>query len=182
MAFSCRSAKLSNQLLLPPNFHEYNFSSMVKKESNPKNRLRLLAMANIKEGKTLKEISEVLKIHWKSIQTWLRKFRELGIDGLYVKTTRDKPSKLTKDIADWLVKFINKLSSSDIGGHITGKQLQCILFEQFGLNCCLKTVYNFLHHLNFSWISSRSKHPKSDKEAQENYKKISAAIKAVASN
>lgn len=170
---------LPNPLLLPTDFTRYDFIAMAKKEKNAKNRVRLLAMANIKEGKTLKQISEALKVHWKTIQTWLRNFRNLGINGLYAKITRSKTGKLTKDIANWIVRFITMLSSSDTGGHITGKQLQSILFEEFGLRCCLRTIYNFLHRLNFSWISSRSKHPKSDAEIQELYKKFSATTKRV---
>lgn len=172
---------MSNPLLLPASFTTYDFIGMAKKESNPKNRVRLLAMANIKDGKTLEQISEVLKIHWKTIQTWLRNFRKFGIEGLYVKTSRNKSCKLTKDISEWVVSFITMLSSGDTGGYITGKQLQRILFEQFALKCSLKTVYNFLHRLNFSWISSRSKHPKSDDEVQEIYKKFSTDVKAASS-
>lgn len=65
MQFMSRSTRLSNQLLLPPSFAEYDFIGMAKNESNPKSRLHLLAMANIKYGKTLEEISGVLKIHWR---------------------------------------------------------------------------------------------------------------------
>lgn len=168
---------LSNSILLPSGFATYDFTAMAKKEKNPKNRIRLLAMANIKEGKTLKQVSDALKVHWKTIQTWLRNFRSFGISGLYTKTTRAKHGKLSKDITDWIVKFITMLSSSDVGGHITGKQLQSIVLEEFGFKCCLKTIYNSLHGLKFSWISSRSKHPKSDMKIQELYKKFSKTSK-----
>lgn len=74
---------MSNRILLPSDFKTYNFIAMAKKEKNPKNRVRLIAMANIQEGKTLEQVSESLKIHWKTIQTWLRGFRNFGISHLY---------------------------------------------------------------------------------------------------
>lgn len=174
-------AYILSKLILPVNFAQYDFIGMARKESNSKNRVRLLAMASIQDGKTLERISEVLKVHWKTIQSWLRNFRNFGLEGLYVKTTKARQSKLTKDIADWVVNFITFLNNCDTGGHITGKQLQKILYEQFALRCCLKSVYNLLHKLKFSWISSRSKHPKSDEEAQEQYKKFSTTVKELAS-
>ena len=65
---------MSNPILLPANFATYNFALMAKREKNPRNRIRLLAMANIQDGKTLKQVSELLKVHWNTIQTWLRNF------------------------------------------------------------------------------------------------------------
>ena len=113
---------MANAKILPTGFYDHDFISMAKKESNPKSRIRMIAMANIKEGKTL----------------------------------------------------LTKLSTDDTGGRITGKQLQSIIMAEFSIKCCLRTVYNILHRLNFSWISSRSKHPKSDMEVQELYKKFAA--------
>lgn len=170
---------MSNPILLPANFGTYNFALMARKEKNHKNRLRLLAMAHIKEGKTLQQISESIKVHWKTIQSWLAKFRSSGIEGLYVKTTRIKPNKLTKHQDDWVIKFLTALSRNETGGHITGKQLQSILCNEFAINCCLRTIYNTLHRLNFSWISCRSKHPKSDADIQALYKKFSTVTKTI---
>ena len=171
---------MSNPIRLPADFETYNFAAMAKKEKNSKNRIRLIAMANIKEGKSLQQISESLKVHWKTIQTWLRNFRNFGIKHLYTKTTRTKPNKLSKQAEKWITDFLTMLSSSETGGYITGKQLQIIVNSEFSVNCCLRTIYNLLHRLNFSWISSRSKHPKSNVEIQELYKKFSTTVKTVA--
>ena len=73
---------MSNPILLPANFETYDFVAMSKKEQNPRNRIRLIAMAHIQDGKTLKQAAESLKTHWKTIQTWLRNFRNFGIDHL----------------------------------------------------------------------------------------------------
>lgn len=168
---------MSNPIRLPANFETYNFVAMSKREQNPKNRIRLIAMANIQEGKTLKQVAETLKVHWNTIQTWLRNFRNFGIERLYVKTTKVKSTKISKQAETWIMNFLTMLSSNTVGGHITGKQLQSIIAKEFSVKCCLQTIYNILHRLKFSWISSRSKHPKSDTEIQELYKKFSSTTK-----
>ena len=83
---------MARHIILPDDFHQYDFAKLARKESNPKNRVRLIAMANIKDGMTLNAISKVLKVHWKTLQNWLTSFRANGISGLYVKTTKHKPS------------------------------------------------------------------------------------------
>jgi len=164
---------MANTIILPQDFLDYDFVAMAKKESNGKNRLRLLAMAHIKDGKPLTQIAISLKIHWKTIQSWLYQFRQGGITNLYVKIKKTKPRKISPMIDNWIKQFIDKLNCSDQGGHITGRQLHNLIEEEFSIRCCLRSVYNALHRLNFSWITARSKHPKSDAEVQEIYKKLS---------
>lgn len=170
---------MSNPILLPANFETYNFVAMSKKERNSRNKIRLIAMAHIQDGKTLKEAAGSLKVHWTTIQTWLRNFRNFGIERLYVKTTKAKSSKISKQAETWITNFLTMLNGHDTGGHITGKQFQSIITKEFSIKCCLQTIYNTLHRLKFSWITSRSKHPKSDAEVQELYKKFSMANKKV---
>jgi transposase len=156
---------------LPSNFYNYDFNILYKSEQNPKNKIRLLAMLHLQEGKSLQSISEALKTPYPTIHTWLQNFRKNGLKGLYIKTTRYKVPKITDDIKNWIAEFMKKLYSSEVGGSITGKQLLSIVKKHFNVECCLQTIYNTLHSLNLSWISCRSKHPKSDLEVQELYKK-----------
>lgn len=163
---------MPNRLKLPSDFDKYNYSKLARSEKNPKNRVRLLAMANIKAGMTLESIAVVLNVHWKTIQQCLYRFRKEGISGLYVRSTKQKATKLGADIEKWISQFMEALYSSPVGGRITGKQLHKIVCKEFSVSCSLKTIYNTLYRLNLSWISCRSKHPKSDTEVQELYKKL----------
>lgn len=156
---------------LPINFYDYDYAELAKKECNLKNKIRLLAMANIKDGMSLKDTGKVLKTSWHTIQTWLQNFRKEGLVGLYIKTTKYKPSKITYEIKSWINDFMEALYSNQVGGSVTGKQLLYIVQEHFSIDCCLQTIYNTLHSLKLSWISCRSKHPKSNDEVQEIYKK-----------
>ena len=169
---------MANKIILPQDFSQYDFVAMSRKEPNPKNRLRLLAMASIKEGKPLTQIAAILKVHWKTIQAWVSRFRQGGIAKLYVKNTRVRVRKINTTIENWIKQFLNVLNRSDQGGHITGKQLHALIEEEFAIKCCLRSVYNVLHRLNFSWITARSKHTKSDEEVQKVYKKFSKSSKS----
>ena len=163
---------MPNPIILPSDFNEYDYAKLARSESNPKNRVRLLAMANIKKGMSLQEIGMVLQVHWKTIQQWLYRFRKEGILGLYVRATKPKPTKLGPKIEKWISKFMEQLYSTSVSGRITGKQLHNLVSKEFSITCSLKTIYNTLDRLKLSWISCRSKHPKSDDEVQELYKKL----------
>jgi transposase len=163
---------MSRPKLLPADFMAYDFISLSKKESNGKNRVRLIAMAHIQANKRLTEIADALKVYWKTIQVWLANFRREGLAGLYVKTRKPKSRKLDISIEEWISEFLTKLNAEDTGGYLTGKQLHSLLEKEFTVKCSLRTIYNTLHRLKFSWITARSKHPMSDIEVQEAYKKI----------
>jgi transposase len=83
------------------------------------------------------------------------------------------PKKITGDAEKWLSDKIQALSEAKEGGYITGYELQDQLNKKYGVTCSLKTIYNKLHQLNFSWITSRSIHPKTSIQAQDEYKKLS---------
>jgi len=161
---------------LPKDFHIYDYTNLYKNESNPRNKIRLLAMAHIKDGVGLQDAARIIKTPWKTIQGWLYNFRKKGITSLYMKTTKHKPSKITTEIRDWIDSFVKALYSDQVGGSITGKELLILVKQHFSIECCLQTIYNTLHGLKLSWISCRSKHPKSDAEVQESYKKTLKAM------
>ncbi|WP_375358352.1 hypothetical protein [Candidatus Tisiphia endosymbiont of Neophilaenus lineatus] len=46
---------------------------MIKHEPHGRNRIRLLAMYHLQLGKSFKAISEIVKSHWKTVQSWLRR-------------------------------------------------------------------------------------------------------------
>ena len=162
---------MSRPLKLPERFHEHDFLLKSKKESNGRNRIRLLAMHHVQSGESLKEIGPLVGVHWKTVQSWLRRFREEGFSGLFESPRSGAPKKITGKAAEWLSKKIHTLSTAKTGGSMTGKELLELLFQKYSISCSLKTVYNKLHELNYSWITCRSMHPKSDKAVQADYKK-----------
>jgi len=111
-----------------------------------------------------------VQYHWITVQQWLKRFKEEGFDGLYESQRSGAPRKIEKEVEAFISEKLSKLSEAKTGGYITGNQVHQIIIDKFNTKCCLKTVYNTMHKLNFSWITSRSIHPKTSIEVQEEYK------------
>jgi len=131
----------------------------------------LLAMAHLQEGKSLKVVAEMLKVNWKTVHSWVSRLRQHGLPGLFESPRSGAPRKLTLEEEVWLKEKIHLLSTQPTGGRITGQELHEIMRNELGTQCSLRTIYNTLHRLDFSWITARSKHPKADVDRQAAYKK-----------
>ena len=66
---------------------------------------------------------------------------------------------------------ISKLSADNKGGRICGQDLVDYFSSQQDIHYSLSGMYHRLHKLKYSWITSRSKHPKQTSEAIEEFKK-----------
>ena len=51
---------MANPIILPLDFNKYDCAKLARLESNPKNRIRLLTVTNIKKGMLLQAICVVL--------------------------------------------------------------------------------------------------------------------------
>jgi transposase len=148
----------------------------MKKESHGRNRMRLLAMHHLQSGKSIKSVAEIVQSHWTTVQAWLQRFREFSFDGLFELQRSGAPRKLQTDQEVFLSNKIKTLSEDKTNGYITGKELHQMLIDKYNTQCTLKTIYNTLHRLGFSWITSRSIHSKSSTEVQNAYKKTLATF------
>lgn len=146
---------------------------MLKQEPDGRSRIRMLAMHHVQLGKSLSAVAEIVQVHWKTVQTWLRVFRESGLHSLHDAPRTGAPEKIVGAAENWLHDKVVSDSQSKTGGCATGRELHQQLKDLYGIQCSLQTVYNKLHALNFSWITARSIHPHTDVEVQEAYKKTS---------
>ena len=162
---------MGRPLNLPADFHEHNFLDLMKTINHGRHRIRLLAMHHIQSGESLKVVAKMVGTHWISIQRWLKRFKLSGFSGLYESRRSGAPRRLKAKEVAFISETVKRLSDKKTGGYITGKQLHQMLQDQYQVTCSLRTIYNTLHRLNFSWISSRSMHPKSCEAQQDAYKK-----------
>ena len=59
------------------------------------------------------------------------------------------------------------------GGRLMWKDIQKHIKDTYAVNYHVRSIYYLMKELNIVWITSRSKHPKQDLEAQEDFKKKS---------
>ena len=161
---------MGRKLILPEAFKDHDFLKMMRQMQHGRNRIRLLAMHHIQLVKSLKNVAKIVQCHWITVQQWLKSFKEEGFDGLYESQRSGAPRKIAKEVESFISKKLSKLREAKTVRYITVNQVHQIIIDQFSTKCCLKTVYNTMHRLNFSWITSRSMHPKTSTEVQEEYK------------
>ena len=71
-----------------------------------------------------------------------------------------------------LSRFIDNRSQTDKGGRLTGMDIREYIRVEFGVDYHLSHIYKVLAKLGYSWITSRSKHPKQQSGVQDAYKKV----------
>ena len=57
-----------------------------------------------------------------------------------------------------------------------GKDILKYIQETYGVTYHIRNIYTLMKALDVVWITSRSKHPKQDLDAQENFKKFPKTI------
>jgi transposase len=152
---------------------ETDFFQLAKRESNSRIRIRLLALGHLRAGKTKLEVINMFRIVFPTLREWLLRFIAEGVDGLRDKQGRGRKRKLSAEQEEDFRQQIERLQESREGGRVRGQDIQVLLKEKFCVDHALPSVYHVLERCGLSWISARSKHPKSDSVAQEDFKKNS---------
>ena len=156
---------------LPDTLYTYDFIRLARREQHACTRERLLGMAHLQKHGSLTRTAQALFVHITTVQSWLNRFRKEGLLGLQEKPRSGRPHKLTKDQLTRLPCLLNDLTSQKAGGRVKGKEIQAAIQEQFGVNYNLSSLYFLMHRQGWSWVTARSKHPQSDIEAQEAFKR-----------
>jgi transposase len=145
--------------------------ALSRAETNAPKRLRLLAISHFLEGEYRAEIARILKVSRCSVNKWVANYLSDGLPALEAKKAKGQPCPLSIKQREQLSDYIDKQSRSTKGGRLTGETIRAYISEQFQINYYPNAVYKLLHRLGFSWITSRSKHPKQTQTAQDEFKK-----------
>jgi len=148
-----------------------DFKTLSKRDAHPRERVRYLAFAHLKDGKKIADVAAMLMITRMSIYNWIKLFLNEGMQGLKEKDGRGRKSRLPLSQREAFKQAVLELQASRSGGRIQGKDVLQLMEEKFGIRCSLRSVYHHLHRAQLVWISARSKHPKGDLEKQEAFKK-----------
>lgn len=155
---------------------QHDFNRLAKTTKNPRERLRFLAFAHIQEGKTYVEVATIMKVTYKTIWDWTKKFTNKGLEGLRDRPGRGCKPNLPETQREAFREAVLKLGANRKGGRIRGKDVAELLEKKFHVKSSLRSVYDTLHRIDLVWITGRSQHPKADLEAQETFKKTSKKI------
>lgn len=151
---------------------DYDFVQLSRQSKDPKEKQRLLTLANLQDGKTQAVVADSLKISVPTVKRTLKRFRDSGLNDLKDHDHPGAPAKLTEAQMLELKTVVLDTQAQRVGGRITGYDIQALIEDRWEVNYGLSTVYTLLAKLNLSWISSRSRHPKQSAEAQADFKKL----------
>ncbi|MDC2890162.1 IS630 family transposase [Psychrosphaera algicola] len=146
--------------------------ALAKAEQNARKKLRLLAVYHFLDGKNRTQIASMLVVSRRIVNEWIKRYLSFGLDGLESKKQKGREPYLNEIQKLKLAKFVEKQSVSATGGRLTGERIHRYIVDNFGVTYHPNSVYKLLESLGYSWITSRSKHPKQSQNNQETFKKV----------
>lgn len=141
-------------------------------ERNARKRMRLLALSQFLECKNRTQVANQLNISRTSVNKWVTQYLEAGLDGLEARKAKGRTPFLTVKQQMQLGHFIETQSQNEQGGRLTGEKILNYIKTEFGVNYHHNAIYKLLKQLGFSWITSRSRHPKQQQSVQDAYIKL----------
>jgi transposase len=148
---------------------------LARKEDDGKVVSRLLAIASALDGLTRVQAAKQAGMDRQTLADWVPRYNELGVEGL-----RDKPKGRPKRLLTPEQEAVIK--ARVLGGPDPAKDglvrwrcadIQAFIAATYKVTLHERTVGKLLKRLGLSHISVRPKHPKTDSEAQETFKKTS---------
>lgn len=158
---------------LPKTFFKEDFKDQARHASDNRECIRLLGLRFLQKGLSETEVANLLDVHPQAVYKWLCRYKQSGVDSLKDQGGRGRKNTLTDEQEQEFKKAVLKLQDQREGGRIVGRDIKEMLKNDFGVECAYSTVYALLHRVGLSWISGRTRHPKSDPEVQESFKKTS---------
>jgi transposase len=150
-----------------------DFFKLAKEESHQRTRIRLIALGHLQAGKKKLEVANMFQVSLTALRNWMLRFIENGVEGLQEVQNGGRKRKLPPEREEEFCQQVEALQEGREGGRIRGQDIQLLLKEKFSVDHALPSVYHVLDRCGLSWISGRSKHPKSDPIIQEDFKKNS---------
>lgn len=126
------------------------------------------------DGYLIEDIARILDRPYRSVQDWLRLFREEGLRGMAPKTsTRGRPRKLDEHERMLLSKAIERgpLESGFKGAVWTSLLVSEYIWRRWGIRYHPGHVRKLLHRLGFSVQFPKDKLALADHDAQEKWLK-----------
>ena len=136
---------------------------------------RLHCILLICDGKTSAEVVALFGDSLRTIQYWIKRYNETGIEGLRDPIRMGRVPRLLPEDKEILEKDLRS-SPRELGytqNLWDGKLLSHHLKQKFNIELKIRQCQNMFHHLGFRRRKPRPVIAKADMEAQDAYKKTS---------
>lgn len=134
---------------------------------------RLLAIALVLEGASREDAARSTGMDRQTLRDWVHRFNLAGADGLVDRKAPGRQRRLTQDQLDALARCLESGPELARDGVVRWRLADlCALVEaRFGVRYQERGMGKLVRALGFSRISARAQHPKSDPQAQAEFKK-----------
>jgi transposase len=151
-------------------YKHVNFLKMAKQESSKRVHERLLAIHHLCNEKNRHEAAGIMGRSDEWLRKWVLRYHNGGYDGLTSFKAPGRTTYLNSKQEKELVVEILKIQDERNGGRLTGNEIIDFIQKKYKVTYKGTSVYDLLERLGMSWVSSRSKHPKSDEKKQKTFK------------
>ena len=158
-------------------FEELTELAKLHREEPIWGKIRALVLA--KKGETAERIAEVIGCCTRTVQSWVARYNEAGVEALRRKPGQGRKPRFPPEQYDRLRARLDAGPTEDDGVcTLRGPDVRRILQEEYGVELSEASTYELLHRLGYSSLAPRPIHRKADPEAQASFKKAPAAASA----
>ena len=145
------------------------------KAKDAKAARRMLAIALVLEGVDRKTAAESCGMDRQTLRDWVHRYNAEGLEGLSDRRSAGPAPRLSPAQKAELARMVREGPDPAVDGVVRWRRvdLQRKIEVRFGVAMHERTVGKQLAALGFRRLSVRPRHPKSDPEAQEAFKKTS---------
>ena len=120
----------------------YDFDRLAHKEKDGRRRLRLIALAHLKDGKSYLEVAAALRVTRHAVMRWVQWFTAGGVARLAGLPHDWSTQRLAKEQEEAFRQAVEQLQRERGGGRVPGEDIR-----QFGVAYNLNGVYDLLKRL-----------------------------------
>ena len=159
---------MSAAITLRSDFTASDLRTLSRSCKNAKQVRRLLALAAIYDGADRGSAAQIGGMTRQTLRDWVHRFNAEGVDGLVNHKACGFKPKLSKAERAILFDIVLEGANFEKDGVVRYRlsDLVNIVEAKFGVRYGVSAMWYILHSLNFSHVSGRPFHPKSDAEKQ----------------
>ena len=137
---------------------------------------RMLAIALVLEGVDRRTAAETCGMDRQTLRDWVHRYNAEGLAGLSNRRGAPRPRRLDPGQVSEFVSWLEAGPDPAAHGVVRWRRqdLRARIASTFGVELHERTVGKYLAALGYRRLSVRPRHPRTDPEAQEAFKKTSA--------
>lgn len=148
---------------------------LMQAETRPNLQRKYHALYLFMQGRTRREIAQLLGRQPRTVGIYVRSYLENGIEGLTPKSIPGRPRWMTPEQEAQLIRVITEQTPHDVGfshtSNWTAKLAITWVEREFGITYRVSSILDILHRLNLSHTRPNYTLKKADIKKQEAFKK-----------